>query len=95
MKQSITALKEKIVPVLKEAGVLRGALFGSFVRGDAKKNSDVDILVELPRRSSLLDLVRLEKRLKNVLTRDVDVVTYESIHPLLKKNILREQVAIL
>ena len=44
---TIQDISTKIVPVLESQGVLKAALFGSVVRGEAGKKSDVDILVQL------------------------------------------------
>jgi predicted nucleotidyltransferase len=64
-------------------------------RGDAGAGSDVDILVELPKGASLLDLAGLKIDLEGRLGNEVDVLTYNSIYPLLKERILSEEVAIL
>ncbi|MBU4274796.1 nucleotidyltransferase family protein [Patescibacteria group bacterium] len=88
------SIKRKILPILKRRGVTRAAFFGSVARGEAKKRSDVDILVELTKNKSLLDLVRLELELEDKLKRKVDVLTYNSIHPLLRDIILKEQEVI-
>jgi predicted nucleotidyltransferase len=93
--QTIDEIKEKAVPILKEAGVLRSSIFGSYVRGEQKEDSDIDILVELPVDKSLLDLVRLQRKLRTVLGKDVDLLTYNSVHPLLKKYIQKDQLPIL
>ena len=93
-----TALKkvtDKVLPVLKKAGVTKSSLFGSYVRGDYNIDSDVDILVELPRGNSLLDLVRLEKKLEEALGKKVDLLTYNSVHPLLREDIGKNQLQIL
>lgn len=95
MKVTLQTLTNKVLPVLKEAGVTKSSLFGSYVRGDYRKDSDVDILVELPKGNSLLDLVRLEKKLENALGKKVDLLTYNSVHPLLKDNIGKNQLQIL
>lgn len=95
MPEEIQKIKEQIVPILKEAGVLRSALFGSVVRGEAKPDSDVDILVELPRDKNMFDLIELEEKLASKLRKKVDLITYRSIHHLLRENILKEQVPIL
>lgn len=95
MKRNIEEIKDKIVPVLKRHDVVRAALFGSFVRGEAKKGSDIDILVEFKGEKSLLDLVALKLELEDLLRREVDVVEYSTIHPLLKERILKEQVIML
>jgi len=95
MKRSVEEIKDKIVPVLKRHDVVHAAIFGSFVRGKARKGSDIDILVEFKGEKSLLDLVALKLDLEDVLGREVDVVEYSVIHPLLKDRILKEQVPML
>ncbi|OGE01557.1 hypothetical protein A3J17_00600 [Candidatus Curtissbacteria bacterium RIFCSPLOWO2_02_FULL_40_11] len=95
MIATLQSVTDKVLPVLKEAGVTKSSLFGSYVRGDYRKDSDVDILVELPKGNSLLDLVRLEKKLENALGKKVDLLTYNSVHPLLKDHISRDQLQIL
>lgn len=67
------------------------AIFGSFARGDAKKTSDVDILINFRGQKSLMDLVRLQFELEKKIGRKVDLLTYKAIHPLLKGIILNEQ----
>jgi len=91
MKLNINDIKDKAVPILKQEGVTRAALFGSVVRGEAKEDSDIDVLVDLPRGKSLFDLAGLQMKLKEVLGREVDIITYNSINPLLKDYILKDQ----
>lgn len=88
-------MRDKIVPILKYEGVLRSSLFGSYARGEETENSDLDILVELPKGKSLLDLIDIENKIKDILGKNVDLITYASVHPLLKKNIERDQISIL
>ena len=88
---STQAIKKKIVPILKRQGVTKAALFGSFARGEARKRSDIDILVNLKKNKTLLDLVGLKLELEEKLGRKVDVLTYNGLHPLLKNIILNEQ----
>ena len=73
----------------------RAALFGSYVRGEAGEDSDIDILVDLLDDQSLLDLIKLKFRRQETFRRKVDILTYDSIHPLLKPYIEREQFLIL
>lgn len=94
MKANLEEIKRKAVPILKEAGVTRSSLFGSVVRGEAKKSNDIDILVDLPRGKTLFDLADLQMKLEDALGQKTDVVTYNSLHPLLKDRILAEQVQI-
>ena len=95
MKLNMNDIKDKAVPILKQEGVTRAALFGSVVRGEANEDSDIDVLVDLPRGTNLFDLAGLQMKLKEVLGREVDVITYNSINPLLKEYILKDQFQII
>lgn len=95
MKTKLEEIRKKATPILKEAGVKRSALFGSYVRGEEKEDSDIDMLVELPEGKSLLDLVRLERKLEESLGKKVDLLTFKSVHPLLKDYIEKDQLQIL
>jgi predicted nucleotidyltransferase len=81
--------------VLKRFGVKRASLFGSSARGEDREDSDIDILVEFEVGKSLLDLAGLKIELEEVLGRRVDLLTFKSLHPLLKDKILKEQKPIL
>ena len=83
------------MPILKRHSVKKAAIFGSYARGEGKKTSDVDILVKLPGGKSLFDLIGLKLDLEDTLNKKVDILTYDSIHPLLKDIILNEQKVIL
>lgn len=91
----IKQIKDKILPILKEAGVIKSSIFGSYAHGENKEDSDIDILVDLPRGKSLFDLVDLQDKLEEKLDKKVDLVTYNSLHHLLKDRILGEQIQIL
>jgi predicted nucleotidyltransferase len=93
--EKLKKIEKIIVPTLKRNGVVRAGICGSFVRGEAKKSSDVDILIRFKGRKSLFDLAKLEIELERKLGRKVDILTYNSIHPLLKERILEEEVVIL
>ncbi len=95
MKNQTRQIKTIVLEVLERYDVKKAALFGSFVRSEAGEDSDIDLLVEFEGRKSLLDLVGLKLELQELLGRPVDVLTYGSLHPLLKERILREQEVIL
>ena len=67
---------------------------GSFARRVPEDASDVDVLVEFEGERSLLDLAGLRLELMDALGRDLDVVTYRSLHPRMREHVLNEQVAI-
>lgn len=95
MKTDIKTIKKKAIPILREAGVKRSDLFGSYVRGEETKDSDIDILIEAPEEMSLFDLAGLQTDLKEALGREIDLITYNSIHPLLKGYILKDRMRII
>ncbi len=91
----IEKIKNKILPILREAGVKKSSIFGSYARGEDTKGSDIDILIEAPKNMSLFGLAGLQIDLEDVLNKKVDVITYDSINHLLKDYILKDQVRIL
>ena len=95
MKNHTEEIKKKILPILRHYDVVKAAIFGSFVREENKEGSDLDLLVEFKGEKSLLDLARLKIALEELLKVEVDVVTYNSLHPLLREEILNEQEVIL
>ena len=95
MSSQVDHFKKIILDILKNHEVKRASLFGSIVRGEITYDSDIDILIEFKGKKSLLDLAGLKIELEEKLKRKVDVLTYDSLHPLLKEHILAEQVEIL
>lgn len=95
MKNDINKIKQKILPILQEYGVEKVALFGSCVRGEMEEDSDIDILVEIKKDISLLDFVGLKQKIEEALGRNVDLVEYDTLKPLLRERILKEQVVLL
>lgn len=95
MDKKIQKIKPIITKILKNHKIKKAGIFGSYARGESKKNSDIDILVRLNKNHSLFDLVGIELELKKNLKKDVDILTYKGINPLLKKIILKEEIRIL
>lgn len=93
--QDLDEIKNKIIPILKEIGVNRAAIFGSFARQEQTDKSDLDILVDLPNGLSLFDVVDLELKLEEAVSRKVDLVDYAAIKPRLKPYIMQDQIQIL
>lgn len=95
MNKNIENLKKDIIPILKKAGVLRSALFGSMARNEATTHSDIDLLIELKKGVGLFGFVNLKNQLEEILRKKVDLVEYEALKPRLKNKILKEQILIL
>ena len=68
-------VKNIILSRLKKFDPQKVGIFGSFARGDNKKGSDIDILVEFKKIPSLLALIKLENDLSEILGTKVDLVT--------------------
>jgi len=77
-------------PRFKEMGLKRVRVFGSRVRGDARPDSDLDLLIDFYERPDLFELGGLYMDFKDMLECDVDIVMEDSIHPALRENILSE-----
>jgi len=89
-------LKDMILSHLKEYNPLKVGIFGSFARGDNKKGSDIDILVEFKNVPSLLMLIRIENELSELLGIKVDLITTGSLkNKEVKKSIRKDLINIL
>lgn len=95
MTNQIKSIAKIAVPILKKNNVVRAGIFGSYARGEAKKNSDIDILVKFKTPKSLMAVVGLELELKKRLKKKVDLISYNEISPYLKERILNEEIAII
>lgn len=93
--KNLAKIKPKIVKIIKSRGIKKAGIFGSYARGDQRVSSDIDILIEPTREMGFFDVVRLEDELKKRLKRKIDLLTYSSIHKLLKERIIKEEVRII
>jgi len=93
--EKIDEIKRKILSILKRYNVKKAGIFGSIVRGEENKESDIDILVEIVGRMSLLDFAGLKLELEEALGQRVDLGEYSTIKPIIKEQILSEEVSIL
>ncbi|MEJ2252081.1 MAG: nucleotidyltransferase family protein [Candidatus Lokiarchaeota archaeon] len=95
MFKKLEEVRPIILEILKRHEVKQASLFGSIVRGEMDKESDIDLLIKFTGDKTLMDLVRLKLDLEERLKCKVDVLTYDSLNPLLRDQILNEQVEIL
>jgi predicted nucleotidyltransferase len=93
-EKEIEKIKQKITPILKQYKVTKAGIFGSFAREEQKKNSDVDILIEIGDWASLLDLIRLKRVLEENTNKKVDLVEYSCIRKEIRDNILNDEIPI-
>ncbi len=87
LRQNKSALK-------KQFKIRALGIFGSYVRGEQKKNSDIDVLVEFSQTPGLFDYIKIENRLSYILKRRVDLVMKGALKPTIGKHIMREVVYI-
>jgi len=82
--------REEILQVAAEHGATNVRVFGSFARGEAGPDSDLDLLVDLEPERSLFDQVDLKLALEEILGRRVDGMTEDGLYWLLRRRILKE-----
>lgn len=80
----------KLVEVCRQNDVVKVGVFGSFARGEANEQSDIDLIVQFSKRKSLLALVALERQLEHALGRKVEVLTEAALSPYLHDRIMNE-----
>ena len=86
--------REEILRIAAKHGARNVRVFGSLARGEADEQSDVDFLVDMEPGRSLLDMGGLLMDLRELLGRDVDVVTERTLKPRVRTRVLREAVAL-
>lgn len=86
--------RARLIAVLRQHGVRRAGVFGSFARGEQTPASDVDLLIEPDAQATLFTLARLELALEDILGRPVDLITFNALEtssrPRLRERILHD-----
>jgi len=85
---------KKLTKLLRDRGAIKIAVFGSYVKGKEKPDSDLDVIVKFAERKSLLDLVGIEQEVSELLGIKVDLLTEKSISPYLIDSVKHEMVVI-
>jgi uncharacterized protein len=83
-------MRAEILRIAKANGAIRVRIFGSFARGTARPDSDLDLLIDLERGRTLLDLVAIKQDIEDLLGREVHVVTEAAVSPRIRDEILEE-----
>jgi uncharacterized protein len=78
--------------LFQQMGISRVGIFGSFVKGTSKEDSDVDILIEIDNDSSLslFSLIDLEQKLSDKFKRKADICISRDIKPFIREKIISE-----
>jgi uncharacterized protein len=86
--------RARLIAVMRQHGVRRAGVFGSFARGEQTPASDVDLLIEPDAQATLFTLARLEAALEDILGRPVDLITFNTLEtsarPRLRERILHD-----
>jgi predicted nucleotidyltransferase len=91
--QTLTNRLEQLKPLLADRFKVQTiGIFGSYVRGEQKKKSDLDILVEFSEPIGLFKFVELEDFLSQELNLKVDLVMKDALKPRIKDSILKEAI---
>jgi hypothetical protein len=81
---------------IRQRGVQHLSLFGSTARGNARPDSDVDVLIDIPagRKFSLIDLADLRVRLREITGVETDVIVRDDLRPERRAQIAKEAVEV-
>lgn len=88
---SVDEITAKVMPVLEKYNIKKAAVFGSCARGEMRRGSDIDLLVDASGIISGLVFVELKRKLENTLGRKIDLISYNSLdYSNMKDSILSE-----
>lgn len=92
MRPSLTlaAHRDRVLALAAARGASRVRVFGSVARGADHEGSDIDLLVDVPPGTSLLQLVGLQMDIEDALGVKTDLCTEPELHPALKQRVLAE-----
>ena len=94
IRQLLQTKRKKILQIAARHGARKVRVFGSVARGEARRGSDIDFLVEMDEGRSLLDHAALILDLERLLKRPVDVASERGLRPPVRKEILKDAIAL-
>lgn len=94
IRQRLDALKPQVLAVATRHGASNLRIYGSIATTREHTASDLDLLVDLPEEQSLLGLISLRQDLEDLLGCSVDVTEAETLHPLIRTQILEQALAL-
>jgi len=89
-------LREKMLKICEGNDISFLAIFGSFIRGEENRGSDIDIAIEFSHKShkDLFDLIHIEEKLKKTFGRKVDLGIFSAINPHIIEDVKKEMMVI-
>ncbi len=94
IRQLLQTKRKKILQIAARHGARKVRVFGSVARGEARRGSDIDFLVEMDEGRSLLDHAALILDLERLLKRPVDVASERGLRPPVMKEVLKDAIAL-
>ncbi len=90
MDMTIEEITKTITPLLTKSRVQYAGVFGSVARGEARADSDVDILIKFSDPGTFDAYLQLDESLRNALGKDIDLITEGSINKFMRPSIERD-----
>ncbi len=93
-RDEIIARLKQAEPALRARGIRRAAVFGSVARGDARPDSDIDIMIELDPdvQLTIYDYVGLKEFVSTFFDQPVDVVSRDGLKPYVRPSVTADAV---
>ncbi len=92
--EAVREQREAILRVAAKHGATQVRLIGSVARGDARPDSDLDLLVKWQEGTSLLDQAALKLELESLLGRKVDIASDGWVKPSIRESVYRDAIAL-
>lgn len=91
--QRVAAHRGELREVLRRHGVTNPEIFGSAARGDDHEGSDVDILVDFPPGTSIIDIIGIQHKLEDLLGAHVDLVPRSGLKERVRVRVAKDRIA--
>ncbi len=92
--EALAAHRDKLLAIVAQHGASNLRVFGSVVKGADEEGSDIDLLVDVRKGTSLFEIVGIQQDFEDVLGVKVDLLTEPELHPLIKDRVLAEARAL-
>ncbi|AUC62482.1 toxin-antitoxin system toxin component (plasmid) [Cyanobacterium sp. HL-69] len=89
-----TNIKQEILNICTKYGAFNVKIFGSYARGEATENSDLDLLMDIEKGKSLLNRIALKQELEDLLGIKVDIAKPNNLHETIKNQVLAEAISL-